>query len=301
MFCTECGQQMPDEAKFCAYCGTRRVVTPAAGQASAPAVPEPKIEAPPAAAPVAPPPLTIRSTAEIMPVRVRPVTQRAAVDAPAPESQVEAASETPAAWQPEENSAPLFASAQPVKPPAPPVYEPEVRTRAAAAAQNYEPVAPPLAPAAPRYQAVPFAAEPGQEVAGARRKISPVLFAAIIVALIALAGIIWMVHSSMSLGGKAAAPVGITIYPTSAKVAPGKGVDFVAEVTGAPTSDVTWSVEEGDTAGTIKTRGASAKEDTISLYCTYTAPAKAGTYHLTATSTADKSKSATAEITVVGK
>ena len=54
----------------------------------------------------------------------------------------------------------------------------------------------------------------------------------------------------------------------------GKGVDFVAEVTGAPTSDVTWSVEEGDSAGAIKTRGASAKEDTISLYCTYTAPQK---------------------------
>ena len=30
MFCTECGQQMADEAKFCAYCGTRRAL-PASG------------------------------------------------------------------------------------------------------------------------------------------------------------------------------------------------------------------------------------------------------------------------------
>ena len=78
-------------------------------------------------------------------------------------------------------------------------------------------------------------------------------------------------------------------------------MDFVAEVTGAPASDVSWTVEEGDSEGAIKTRGASAKEDTISLYCTYTAPQKPGTYHLVATSTADKSKSATAQITVAGK
>jgi chitinase len=136
---------------------------------------------------------------------------------------------------------------------------------------------------------------------GAKRKTSPVLIGAIVVALIALAGIFWMVRSSMSIGGKSSGPVAITIFPTSAKTVVGKSVDFVAEVTGAPTSDVTWSVEEGDSAGEIKTRGASAKEDTISLYCTYTAPQKAGTYHLVATSTADKSKSATAEITVAAK
>ena len=165
------------------------------------------------------------------------------------------------------------------------------------AAQSYAAV-----PAAPRYGSVPFAAEPGSpDVVGARRKTSPVLIGAIVVALIALAGIFWMVRSSMSIGGKSSAPVAITIFPTSAKAVAGKGVDFVAEVTGAPTSDVTWSVEEGDSAGEIKTRGASAKEDTISLYCTYTAPQKPGTYHLVATSTADKSKSATAEITVSAK
>ena len=81
----------------------------------------------------------------------------------------------------------------------------------------------------------------------------------------------------------------------------GKAIDFAATVTGAPSSDVTWKVEEGDDAGQIQTRGAYAKEGAISLYCTYTAPKTPGTYHLVATSTADPSKSASSEITVAAK
>jgi chitinase len=91
------------------------------------------------------------------------------------------------------------------------------------------------------------------------------------------------------------------MFPVTAKVVAGKGADFAATVTGAPTSEVTWKVEEGDNAGEIKTRGAYAKEGDISLYATYTAPKTPGTYHLVATSTADPSKSASAEITVVEK
>ena len=81
----------------------------------------------------------------------------------------------------------------------------------------------------------------------------------------------------------------------------GKSADFAATVTGAPTSDVTWKVEEGENAGEIQTRGAYSKEGEISLYSTYTAPKTPGTYHLVATSTADTTKSATAEITVTAK
>jgi hypothetical protein len=139
------------------------------------------------------------------------------------------------------------------------------------------------------------------DVSAERRKLSPVLIAAIVIALIALGGIVWMLRSSMAGGGKAAANVGITIYPTAAKAAVGKSVDFAATVTGAPTSDVTWKVEEGGDYGQIQTRGAYSKEGSISLYSTYTAPKTPGTYHLVATSTADPSKSATAEITVTPK
>jgi hypothetical protein len=157
-------------------------------------------------------------------------------------------------------------------------------------------------PTAERYRSVPFAdTQVMPETTGGKRKMSPVLIGAILVALIALAGIAWMVRSTMAGGSKAAAPVGITIYPTAAKIVAGKGADFAATVTGAPTSDVTWKVEEGDNAGQIQTRGAYSKGDEISLYCTYTAPKTPGTYHLVATSSADASKSASAEITVAAK
>jgi chitinase len=130
---------------------------------------------------------------------------------------------------------------------------------------------------------------------------SPMLIGAVVIALIALAGIVWMLRSTVAGGGKSSEPVAITIYPTSAKVVAGKAVDFAATITGAPTSDVTWKVEEGDNGGQIQTRGAYSKEGSISLYSTYTAPKTAGVYHLVATSTADTSKSATAEITVSAK
>lgn len=296
MFCTECGQPMADEAKFCAYCGTRRVTPQAGKPAPSPSAPEQRVEVQPGA-PTPAPARAIRSTAEIMPNRLRPTAPSPSLDAPLPEPESLSTPDPATEWQPEVRSAPLFASPEPGPPPPVREFEHDLRTRTAEAEPVYPPAAAPV-----RYGSVPFAAEPGShDVVGARRKISPVLVGAIIVAVIALAGIVWMVRSSMSVGGKAAAPVTITIYPTSAKVAPGKGVDFVSEVSGAPSSDVTWTVEEGDSAGTVKTRGASAKADTISLYCTYTAPQKPGTYHLTATSTADKSKSASAEITVAAK
>jgi len=288
MFCTECGQPMADEAKFCAYCGTRRVVPPVAGQtASADVKPEPQ-----APAPVTAPARTIRSTAEIMPIRLRP-NQRSVEEASSIEQeQVETTHR--AVPLREEEAAPLFSEPEP--PPARKVTFPPPR--------RVEPPAPDVsvAPPSSRYGSVPFAAEPGSpDAIGERRRLSPILIGAIVVALIAIGGIVWMLRSSMSISGKAAQAVSITIYPTSAKVAPGKGVDFVAEVTGAPGSEVTWSVEEGDNVGSIQSRGASAKEDTISLYCTYTTPQKPGTYHLVATSTADKTKSATAVVTVAGK
>jgi len=281
MFCTECGQPMADEAKFCAYCGTRRIVSPTGAEAVAGPEPSasPQIVPPPA------PPRAVRPAAEITPIRPaqRPVPPPPVVEPPAMGPDDLSHVEEAVPWQ--------YNQPEPVA--APPAY---VETQPASDARA------PQAPPPPAYRSVPFAADAAALDAGERRrKTSPVLIGAIIVALIAIVGVIWMVRSSMSFGGKAQTTVGITIYPTSAKVAPGKSVDFVADVTGAPSSDVTWSLEEGDNAGEVKTRGASAKADTISLYSTYTAPKTPGTYHLVATSTADTTKSATAEITVTGK
>lgn len=288
MFCIECGQPMADEAKFCAYCGTRRAVSAVSREVVAPPPPTPP---PPTTAPLPAPVRTIRSTAEIMPIRMQRPT--------APPPAMEPRPVQPEAMEQVESAVPW-----PVEEPEPPLYAPPPpSTPSAQVPPAYVPASPATVPnSGERYAAVPFAATPGaHEIEGERRKISPVLIGAIAVALIAVAGIVWMMRSSMSLGSKAPAVVTITIYPTSAKVAGGKGVDFVSEVTGAPSSEVIWSVEEGDSAGTVTSRGASAKGDTISLYCTYTAPQKPGTYHLIATSTADKNKSATADITVTGK
>src|SRR5450755_3871958 len=104
MFCTECGQQMADEAKFCAFCGTRRAVAPVSGNEVQAAAAPPKPDVPGVTPP--PPVRAIRSTAEIMPIRVRPVAPPPLVD------ELPAASEPGEAW-PEEESA------------APPMYVPE--------------------------------------------------------------------------------------------------------------------------------------------------------------------------------
>ncbi len=291
MFCTECGQTMTDEAKFCAYCGTRRAISPAGGDATLAQTPATKPESLASTAPV--PMRTMRSTAEIMPMRTPPPPiARDAVRTP-PEEPSPSHSVVP--W-PGEESAPLFSTQEP-----PPVREPEPARPKPPARSAYDDVPARIAesPAAASYAAVPFAAPPGSaDVAPRRSKISPVLIGAVIVALLAVGGIFWMLRSSVSVGAKPA-QVEITIFPTTAKVAAGKPIDFAATVTGAPTSEVTWKVEEGDNNGEIKTRGAYAKEGAISLYSTYTAPKTPGTYHLVATSTADPSKSASAEITVV--
>lgn len=293
MFCTECGQSIADDAKFCAYCGTKRTVSAAKAASSAPPLvssPEPPSATPPAPRPV-------RSTAEIMPIRLRPPVPQPRVTEAGP---VEPEQDEPAVPWPAEESAPppIFAQQAPVAPERPPV-----RTSAPPQpAYSAVPSTVAEAPSAERYRSVPFAdTQVMPETTGGKRKVSPVLIGAILVALIALAGIGWMLHSTMSGGSKAAGPVGITIYPTTAKLVAGKGADFAATVTGAPTSEVTWKVEEGDNAGQIQARGAYSKGDEISLYCTYTAPKAPGTYHLIATSTADASKSATSEITVVAK
>ena len=300
MYCIACGRQMSDEERFCSQCGTRRAVIPT--DADAASVPASHVRPEPPPSLVPPAPLrAMRSTAEIMPIRTPrpatpPPTAQEIVTAPAEEPEP---SHSVVPWPTEESANPALFSA----PDAPAYIEPEP-VRPATPARSAYVAAPARAaenPAAVSYASVPFAAPPGSADMSPRRgKISPVLIGAVIVALLAVGGIVWMLRSSVSVGAKPA-KVEITMFPETAKVVAGKGADFAATVTGAPSSEVTWKVEEGDAAGEIRTRGAYAKEGAISLYSTYTAPKTPGTYHLVATSTADPSKSASAEITVVEK
>jgi 6-phosphogluconolactonase len=81
------------------------------------------------------------------------------------------------------------------------------------------------------------------------------------------------------------AVVSLTVPSTTALVPPGKNKTFSATVTGSSNTAVTWVVVEGSSGGSI-TGGV------------YTAPATPGTYHLTATSVADNTKTTTITVTV---
>jgi hypothetical protein len=76
----------------------------------------------------------------------------------------------------------------------------------------------------------------------------------------------------------------VVVAPTLVVTAGGKAQLVVTSV-----GEVQWSVREGDSGGTIDTSGA------------YQAPEAAGLYHLVATSTADPSKSAITQATVVAR
>ncbi|HKI59238.1 MAG TPA: alkaline phosphatase family protein, partial [Trueperaceae bacterium] len=84
---------------------------------------------------------------------------------------------------------------------------------------------------------------------------------------------------------RAAPAVSVSISPSSASVSTGGGTSFSATVSNASDTSVTWSADGGSVSGTGNT-------------VTYTAPGTAGTYHVTATSNQDASKSATAVVSV---
>jgi len=78
-------------------------------------------------------------------------------------------------------------------------------------------------------------------------------------------------------------PVSVSI-PSTAGVPRGRPRRFTAVVTGTVVKDVTWTVEEGASGGTITGDGL------------YTAPMSGGPFHVTARSVADPSQSATAAV-----
>jgi hypothetical protein len=78
----------------------------------------------------------------------------------------------------------------------------------------------------------------------------------------------------------------VTISPENVTLNTGATQTFKATVTGTSNTNVTWSVLEGASGGTVSGSGV------------YTAPNTVGTYHVVATSQANPTKSATATITV---
>jgi len=100
----------------------------------------------------------------------------------------------------------------------------------------------------------------------------------------------------VSVDGKASAdttvsvlgPATVKIEPPTAVVIATGNVKFAASIEGQPSAAFTWTVQEGDTGGTVS--------DGF-----YQAPATTGTYHVIATSTSDPSKTATAEVTVAAE
>jgi Galactose oxidase, central domain/Bacterial Ig-like domain (group 2) len=80
--------------------------------------------------------------------------------------------------------------------------------------------------------------------------------------------------------------ISVKISPIAVSVPPGKSQQFSATVTGTDNFSITWSITEGDAGGSISGTGL------------YVAPAENGTFHVVATSQADSSKSATAEVLV---
>jgi hypothetical protein len=85
--------------------------------------------------------------------------------------------------------------------------------------------------------------------------------------------------------GSTPLPVGIQITPGTSSLTVGQAQAFSATVINTSRKEVTWSVQEGSAGGTISASGV------------YTAPMKAGSYHIIAQSVADSTKMATATIT----
>jgi len=110
----------------------------------------------------------------------------------------------------------------------------------------------------------------------------------------ATAGVFHVVATSVAdSAAKADAEVTVTttqvvvaVSPPTARVQAGGTQQFAATVANNANTNVTWSVTEGATGGTVSAAGL------------YTAPATAGTYHVRATSAADSTKSDTATVTV---
>ena len=121
-----------------------------------------------------------------------------------------------------------------------------------------------------------------------------------VVLALGVLGVIYLL-SRPSAKSAAAANLTITISPAETEVSVGEAHDFSATVSGSGDTDVSWSVVEGSAGGTVVNRGAQAKGGAVANLGVYVAPTTPGTYHIVATSKANTTKSATAEVLVSGK
>lgn len=87
--------------------------------------------------------------------------------------------------------------------------------------------------------------------------------------------------------------VAVTISPPSISLLVNGSDQVTALVTGTTQPGVTFAITEGVQGGTLEQTGTNTAK--------YTAPSKPGTFHVVATSVADKNKSATTTVTIIKK
>lgn len=110
------------------------------------------------------------------------------------------------------------------------------------------------------------------------------------ICLIVLLLIVTVVAGCGGGGGSAGAGFGaVEVSPASVILAANAQELFTAELAGSAGTSVDWSVQEPTGGSVVKTSDTTA---------TYTAPSVGGTYHVVATSRADTTKTATAEVRV---
>jgi hypothetical protein len=273
MFCTACGRQLQDDDRFCGRCGQPvSSRTPKGEEASSlPQVTEDVADS------IPPVIRTSRSTAEMH----KPLTSAPPHAPIVPEEPAGLSAHDAGVEQVPKISTPLF-------------VEPSNPLTSAEHAPPPKPVTevPPAVPIR-RYEPMPPTFDHPQQ---RRFRVSQLV---VVLAMLLLAGgIIALLLLNSEKGGDASSGVEVTVSPANAEVVAGNALDFTARVSGSNNPEVSWSVQEGDAGGRVVPRGAQASGGQVSLMVVYVAPETAGTYHLLATSKADRRKSASAEITV---
>jgi hypothetical protein len=158
----------------------------------------------------------------------------------------------------------------------------------------------PVRPAAAPVAAIPTPLAPNRAMAKPappKRQFSLGAKLAFAAAALAVAVGIWYgVHPGSD--SASVAPTTVLISPAYIRVAPGGSVELQASVNGGTNRDVEWQVEEGSSAGTVEPGGAVVRNGNVFVLATYRAPARPGTYHISAISTADHTRKGVAQVIV---